>query len=669
MTRRAIYLWIIAALLALPLVALVLAMIFGVNWARGPLERAVADKTGRELRIGGDLSIRPAWPAPRVRAVAVSFANPPWAKEKQMVAVDEVEFSIDLYALLRKQLAFPEVRLTRPVVFLEQAADGRKTWLLDREQQDESARIPIGRLTLDRGLIGYDDAGQKTAIRADVSTGDGRVAGAKGEDVTFKATGTYKGNRLAARGSGGSVLALHDETEPYPLKVVAKVGETAIEADGTVTSLFKLVAMDMRVALSGASLALLYPLVGVALPETNAYVLKGRLLRSKRTWRYDGFSGRIGKSDVAGSLAVDLGGVRPFMHGDITSQILDLGDLGPPIGAVAKAGAARKEAGAVRHAASDAAPRTTAREAGARMLPDLPFNTARWASADADVRLRAKALRRAGDLPLENLVAHIKMRDSRLILDPLDFGIAGGHLKAVVSLDGRQDPIAARAQVSARKINIAALFPKADPSASSVGQINGEFDLTGRGNSVGRMLANADGRAGLVVGKGEISKLMMEKIGLHLIEILELKITGDRTVKLNCAVADFSLAKGVMRANALMLDSEVNTITGSGSIDLSKETLDLTLVPKSRALSLVALRSPIHVHGSFSRPEVDIDKGRVAARGLGALALGLINPFLALIPLIETGPGNENECANLIRAAQAPSARNSGAGMPKAAAR
>ena len=660
MSRRAI-LWLIAVLLALPVVVLALVTIFGVNWARGPLERAVADKTGRELRIRGDLTIRPAWPAPRLRALTVSFANPPWAQEKQMIAADEVEFSIDLYALMRKQLAFPEVRLTRPVVYLERAADGRKTWLLDREQVDEGARIPIGRLTLDRGLIGYDDAGQKTAIRADVSTGDGTSAVAKGEDVTFKATGTYKGNRLTARGSGGSVLALYDETEPYRLKVEAKVGETGIEADGTVTSLFKLVAMDMRVVLSGVSLAQLYPLVGVALPETNPYVLKGRMLRSGKTWRFDGFSGRIGKSDVAGSLAVDLGGVRPFMHGDLTSQLLDPGDLGPPIGVVTKAGATRK-------AASGSAPRKVG-ETGARMLPDLPFDTARWGSADADVRLRAQALRRAGKLPLENLVGHITMRDSQLTLDPLDFGVAGGHLKAVISLDGRRDPIQARARVSARKIRVAALFPEVDPTASSVAQINGEFDLTGHGNSVGRMLAGADGRASLVVGKGEISKLMMERIGLHLLEILEIKITGDRTVKLNCAVADFRLAKGVMHANALVLDSEISTITGSGSIDLSNETLDLTLVPKSRALSLIALRSPIHVHGSFSHPEVDIDKGRIAARGLGAIALGLINPFLALIPLIETGPGNASECANLIRAAQSPPARKSEAGTRKAAAR
>ena len=108
-----------------------------------------------------------------------------------------------------------------------------------------------------------------------------------------------------------------------------------------------------------------------------------------------------------------------------------------------------------------------------------------------------------------------------------------------------------------------------------------------------------------------------------------------------------------MQVNALVLDTEVSTIVGSGRIDLGQEKLDLTLVPKTKTTSPVALRSPIHVRGTFSKPEVDLDKGRIAVRSLGALALGLINPLLALIPLVETGPGVSSECARLIHQAQA----------------
>ena len=99
----------------------------------------------------------------------------------------------------------------------------------------------------------------------------------------------------------------------------------------------------------------------------------------------------------------------------------------------------------------------------------------------------------------------------------------------------------------------------------------------------------------------------------------------------------------------MALETEVSTIVGSGRIDLGRETLDLTLVPKTRATSPVALRSPIHVKGSFSSPDIQLDTASVAARSIGAVALGLINPLLALIPLVELGPGVESHCKAMIR--------------------
>jgi AsmA protein len=340
------------------------------------------------------------------------------------------------------------------------------------------------------------------------------------------------------------------------------------------------------------------------------------------------------------------------MKADVVSKLLDLADLGPPIGARPGSVDAAKQAAPPPSPAAAAVP-TQARPAAARVLPDLPFKTDRWDSVDADVTLKAKTIRRAKELPLEDLSAHLILRDSVLTLDPLDFGVAGGRLNAVISLDGRQDPIQARAQVRARKILLAKLFPTVALSQTSIGQINGEFDLTGKGNSVGRMLANSNGKVGLVVANGEISKMMMEKVGLHLWEILVLKVSGDKLVKLRCGVADFDVKGGVMHADALIFDTEVTTIVGTGSIDLGQEKLDLTLNPNTKDTSPVALRSPIYVRGSFAKPEVSVDKGRVAVRALGAIALGIASPVLALIPLIDAGPGKDSDCRQLVKDARA----------------
>ena len=636
--------WLAGVFLAVVVLATLFITIFGWNWLRSPLERMTAEKTGRVLVISGELKVKFGWPLSRIQAGTVTFANPGWAREKQMVAADAVEVAIDLPQLLRQDIVLPEVWLERPVVFLEQGTEGRKNWLLDVNQQDEGARIRIDRLTLDHGMLGYDDAGQKTSIRSELSTSSTQPAGA---GVSFTAQGLYKGLSLKAHGTGGPVLGLRDESTPYPLAAELTVGHTGVKADGTITSLLKFSAMDMRLVLRGESLAQLFPLLGIAFPETRAYTTDGHILHSGETWRYEKFSGRIGASDIAGTFQVDTGGKRPAMKADLVSSLLDIADLGPLIGA--RPGAVQDAKLAAPLPSQTAAPTPVQ----ARVLPDLPFKTDRWDSVDAEVTLKAKTIRRAEELPLEDLATHLSLRDSVLTLDPLNFGVAGGHLNAVISLDGRKDPIQAHAQVRARKILIARLLPTVDLSKTSVGQINGEFDLAGKGNSVGRMLASSNGKVGLVVAGGEISKLMMEKVGLHLWEMLQLKITGDKLVKLRCGVADFDVKDGTMHADALIFDTEVTTIVGTGSIDLGQEKLDLTLNQKTKNTSPLALRSPIYIRGSFAKPDVQVDKGRVAARALGAIALGIVTPLLGLIPLIDAGPGMDSDCGQLVRDARA----------------
>ena len=629
--------WTAAALLLPPALAALGIALFGWNWLRGPIERVALQQTGRALVIGGDLGLHLAWPLLRLHAGSVSFANPSWAQEPQMVRAQSVDVAVDLPQLLQRKLAFPEVRLKVASVFLEQGSAGRKSWLLDLQQQDEGARIPIGSIAIEQGTLGYDDAAQTTHIRAQLATQVVDIAGAAIDGLSFKAQGQYQGLVLRALGSGGPVLALRDDSKPYALKIDASVGRTGVQGEGTVTGALKLSEIDMRMSVHGDSLDQLFPLLGIAFPATHAYRTEGRLLHRPGLWRYQAFTGRIGESDIAGSLQVQPGAKRALLSGELNSRLLDLDDLGPVIGA--------------RTAKGSAAPAPRAK--AGRVLPDLPFRTERWHSVDAQVRLHASTLRRAKALPLENLVVNLGLHDALLTLDPLQFGIAAGRLDATLSLDGRSAPIQAEARIQASKLQLGKLFPTVDLNRNSIGLVNGRFDLTGRGNSVAEMLASSSGKASLLVSGGRVSQLMMERAGLHLWEMLALRLSGDRLVKLRCAVADFDVVQGRMQAAALVLDTEVTTILGSGSIDLSRETLDLTLNQKTKNTSPLALRSPIHIGGSFAQPEVGVDKARMAARAVGAVALSLLNPVLALVPLVDAGPGQDSDCAQLVRSARA----------------
>jgi uncharacterized protein involved in outer membrane biogenesis len=663
--------WLLA-LVASPLVALLLGALalslFGANWARAPLAQWVQHQTGRTLQIAGDMRLGLGWPLLRVQVQGLRFANPAWAREPQMVEVDQADLQLDLRALLRGHLVLPTVAVGRPVVMLETAADGRKSWLLGLAQTDDSTAVQIGRLTLQQGRLGYDDARQQTHLRLALDTagpqsdaprpGPASALGAA-TDVLFTATGTLLGQPLQASGRGASVLSLRDETAPYPLQLDGRIGPTRLRADGRITGLARLTGVDLQVAVRGDSLAQLFPLLGVGLPPTAPYATSGRLRRDGRTWHYQGFTGQVGRSDVAGNLAVVQGGARPLLRGDITSRLLDLGDLAPVVG-LPRAPVAAAPVAAASSPGAASAPR--------RVLPDLPFTTHRWRLFDADLQLQVQHLLRATAVPLDRATARLQLQDAVLTLDDLDLGLAGGQVTGRLALDARADPVRASAQLQARGLQLAQLMALSDKARASFGRIHGRFDLQGQGNSVGRMLATADGALQLAADPGRISRLLMEEMGLHVLEILQLNLTGDQSVALRCAVADFSLKNGVMTARHLALDTAVSSVVGSGHVDLNQETLDLTLVPRTRTTSLVALRGPIRLHGALSAPQVQLDTAGILARGAGAVALGLVNPLLALLPLVEPGKDRPSHCAQVVAQAglNAPAAVASAPG-PRAA--
>ncbi len=635
--------WTASVLLALVIAAFIFIALFGWNWLRAPLERQTLAQTGRVLLIQGDLTVHLGWPWPRLQARRVTFANPAWATQANMLKADEVALSIHLPQLLAQRLVVSDLHLVKPIVFLERHRDGRKTWLLDRNQQDDSARIDIDRLTLDQGVIGFEDVASQTSLHAELASLTKPADDTPTPGVSFSAKGKYNGLPLIAKGTGDSVLALRDDSTPYGLSLEATAGDTHVKAQGHITSLVKFSSIDMQLSLSGDNLNQLFTLTGIALPATRDYVAQGHLLRRGNTLRYEAFSGRVGTSDLAGWWQVETGGKRPLLTADLVSTRLTLDDLGPVIGArpgklkaAVKAVAQTGEAGAVTPASK-------------RVMPDLPFKFANWDSLDAEVKFSAKSIRQASYMPLEALSAQLRLKDSVLTLSPLRFGVAGGQLDAVITLDGRHNPIQAKAQVQLKRLALAKLLPADQKAKASVSQIGGHIKLAGSGNSVGTMLAHADGTVALLVSGGEISQMAMEKAGLHLWEIFRLTLTGDKQIKLRCAVANFDVKAGDMRANTLLLDTEVTTLLGSGHIDLAQEKLDLTLTQKTKNTSPLSLRSPIHISGNFAKPIIRVDQTRVAARALGALALGVINPLLALIPLVDAGPGQDSDCVQWLQ--------------------
>lgn len=611
-----------AAVLAL--LCLILVLLWDWNWLKGPIERVVEARTGRSFDIHGDLDVD-LGRTTTIRADRLALGNADWSDVPQMAAVDRLEIGIELWPLLRRQTRIPGIRLIRPEVRLETGPDREGNWqALAGGGGGGGGSVELRSLWIDDGTLAFLDPDGETEIELEIAS---REPGAEdaAPPVVVSGRGRWRAAEFELDGSAQSPLDLQDTGSPYRFDLKARAGATRAHARGALVDAFQFETFGVQMALSGRDLHDLYPLIGVALPPTPPYAIDGQLAREGATWHYRDFTGEVGDSDLAGSVTVETGGERLMFNADLTSKRLDLDDLAGFLGG---------------NPDDDEAPAST--EGDGRVIPDTPYALDRLRAMDADVRLRAQRIQT--DLPIDDMDAHLLLDDGMLRLDPLNFGIANGDIRSVVRMDARDTPIRTQLDADVRGLDLGALFPDSTLAGNAVGRIGGQARLTGAGNSIAAMLGSADGTLAVGMGRGEVSALLVELAGIDIAEALGFLITRDRTIPIRCAFADFAVEDGVMQAQALAFDTTDTLIVGEGRIDLGEEQLDLVLRPRPKDRSLLSLRSPLLVGGTFSDPSFRPDLRRLGLRGAVALALATIAPPAALLATLELGPGEDSDC-------------------------
>lgn len=618
-------------LLVLAMVALI--VFWDWNWVKGPIERQVEARTGRSFEIGGDLDID-LGKVVTIRADQLKFGNASWSKQPQMVATERMELHIEAWPALikRREVLIPELRLSKPDAFLETGPDGVGNWVFGSAGGEPPQ---FRRLWVDEGRLRFVDARGRTDIDIRLQSRNALKPGAA-PSIEVDGGGRWKGNRFTLQGRAESPLELANVAEPYRIDLRAAAGRTRAHARGTLLDPLRLRGFDLRMTLSGQNLDDLYPLIGVAMPPTPPYRFDGRLTHGGNTWRYDGFTGKVGNSDLSGYAHVTTGRARPLLKADLKSRRLDFDDLAGFVGSgVPSEG---------RESTNPELQALAAKQAASpKVLPDTPYELDKLRSMDADVRLKAARIN-APSLPIDDMDAHLLLDNGVLRLDPLNFGVAGGDIRSNIRMDARQSVIRTRADITMRGLSLARMMPERKLAQESVGKVGGRLAVDTRGNSIAKMLGSADGDIAIGMGRGQVSKLLMKLAGLNLGGALRTKLAGDKPIPIRCAFGDFAVKDGLMTTRALAFDTTDTIVLGSGTVNLRDETLDLTMRPRPKGRSLLSLRAPLYVNGTFKNPDFKPDYARIGLRGAAALALGAIAPPAALLATLELGGGKDADC-------------------------
>lgn len=603
---------------------------FDVDGHRATIAERLSAAIGREVRIDGPLAVD--WGlVTRIRAEGVKVRNADWSGEPWMLTVEAVDAGIRLRDLVVGRIDVPDVTLDRPLLLLERGPGGEANWRFGPQagKATPSSRrdVPIvGRILSREGRVTYRDRAGGIELVGDLDTVSGE--GGDADRIRLSGEGEFAGEPFRLDLDGGSLVALRLGVEPYPVRAEASIGRTRAIVDGTIADPVTFEGPDLGVEIAGPGLHALFPIVGLPAPETPDYALKARIRRDGALWSVTGIDGRIGKSDVGGTLSMDGGGEIPRFFGEITSDHLDLADLGGFLG--------RK---------------VGERERGRKSLfPDGELPVERLRAADVDVRLTSREIV-PGGFPVNRFDARFRLAGAVLTVEPLEIGVMQGAMAGRIVLDGREalPPVAADLRI--RGVPLAAFFGGADDAADVRGTVQGRIRLRSAGRSVKEVMARSDGEAAVVLDGGHVGAgTVRDLVGPTVAGALGLVAGQDVPVEIRCVVGRFPVKDGRLTTDALVVDTTDLKILGGGGLDLRRERLAFEFQAKPKTPSLATARTPITLTGPLTDPAFGIRPGDLAARGAAAVALGLVlTPLAAVIPFLDPGLAEDSPCGLLIR--------------------
>jgi uncharacterized protein involved in outer membrane biogenesis len=635
--------WTGAVLAILAIAIAVLIAIWDWNWFRGPIERLASARLHRQVTITGDLNADIWSWQPSATIDGVHIVNPAWAGGREMGNVQRISVKIRLIPLLMGRVDLRLLRFDRPNVALFADKNGRKTWDFSDGRVKAPMRLPpIHDFIVKDGHVKYLDVRRKLNFKGTINAAE--QIGADNKGFALVGTGTVNGAPFRMNVTGGPLINIQRD-RPYPFDADIRAGDTYLSARGAVPRPFDLGQFYMTGSARGPDMAALFPLLGVALPNTPPYNLRGRLTRDGLTWRIDDIGGRVGDSDLAGEMLVRTGGKRLFLSANLKSNSLDFDDLGAIFGGSPSVGPGET-----------ASPQQVAIHAqlGAerRMMPDTTLDMTRIRAMDADVTYKALSIR---DAPIKLTAgsAHVKLDNALLTIDPVALELPRGRVAGRVSLNARKSVPVSDLDLRLTNARLETILPvQVDGAAPITGPLVGRAKLTGTGNSLHKAFGGANGQLVIVSSGGEVRKAFAELAGVNVVRGLGLLHKKDMT-PISCAVASFDAKGGIMTANNIVVDTGPVLIKGQGTINLDTERMDLRLRGHDKKFRLVRVLLPIKATGSLYAPKLGVEPGAAIAQGGIGAALGtMLSPLAAVLPFVDPGLAKDANCSALLAEAR-----------------
>lgn len=525
-------------------------------------------QTGRTLSFSGPVRLS-VWPTLGMKADGVTLSNADWGNNQPLLRAERLTIGLSAADLLRGDVKVTEVSAVLPHLNLQTREDGQGNWVFD---EAASANAELAEPRADTAV----------SVESLMLTGASlRYAAHGAEPIEMKQI-DLTAHWPDPQGTAQIDLTLRPEGEPVRLR--GEIGTFAQFLQGAVSS------VGVSVDLPGAKARFdgNVDLAGDA---------KGRLTVDAQA--PEQAAAAIGMVLPLEDAVLFAGDVTYTSDGKLSVRDMDLTALNNQLNGALDL-----------NVASDVPNLTLRLKGGDLLVPDLagsdnapssgwskdPIDASALSLVNGKLSLSFDSLR-AGDLQLGPSALSVTIDRARAVLEMQPAQAFGGTIQGQLVANNRNG-LSVGGDLSFNGIRLEQALGQTAGFDRLNGELLGELDFLGVGNSLDTIMNSLSGTGWFEVGKGfytgfDLEALMRSGGG-----------NGGSTV-FDAMSASFALKEGVLSNSDLLASVKGAKVTGAGSVDIGAQTLDYLFKPTLSAQQ--GLSIPVKVTGPWSDPKIRPD--------------------------------------------------------------
>ncbi|HEY2336904.1 MAG TPA: AsmA family protein [Burkholderiales bacterium] len=599
--------------------AAIFAATFDPNKYKGQIEAAVKEKTGRTLKLAGNLELA-FWPSLGAKVGGVTLSEK--GSDKEFVALDSAHASVAVLPLLHGAVLVDGIRVSGLKANVVKDKQGKFNFsdLLESPAQKPAAEakpaepakgavaFDIGSVRLERSAVTYRDlaSGQEIAL-SDIDLSTGRIGEKADGKLKFSVSAKGRNPDLDAK-----VQLAGDYNVDIPGKSYALSG-----LDGKVTGTMAKGPLDVKLSIPKVDTAggvvtapKLSVEVTLPMPDLPQKTLKVNLDGSakadldKQSANAD-LVAKLDESTIQAKLALPKFS-PPVYNFDVNIDKLNLDRYMP----------AQPEG--KKDAPSKGAPPSGPPQ-------ETPVDLSALKGLNANGKLQIGAFQARG-LKVANLKAEVKAANGHADVAPHSAELYQGKVAGALSLNADGNRVALKEDLSG--IAIGPLLKDVAQKDMLDGRGNIALDVNAAGPTVEAMKRALAGTARVELKDGAIK-------GINLAEAIRkakaaLGSKQEQTTASQAQQTDFSamsasfvIKNGVAHNEDLDMKAPLFRIAGKGDINIGNSSLDYTtkatIVGTTQGqggadlAELSGVTVPVHLSGPFDAMKYDVNYGAVAA--------------------------------------------------------